>query len=73
MCICINCKFVKICSTYDLIEKQHNLPFTKTSNCIKFIPHYSIINVNIIVDKYTQFDWDVVECLSFIEEPGKWL
>nr|QCI08604.1 hypothetical protein [Spermothamnion repens] len=81
MCICINCRHIAYCSTYIFIKQQHNkkvekkIPiFNEQSN--KFIPSEHIINVSIKV--YSQehpviLDWDLKECLSFIEKPGSWL
>nr|YP_010338434.1 hypothetical protein MW432_pgp197 [Rhodaphanes brevistipitata]UNJ18384.1 hypothetical protein [Rhodaphanes brevistipitata] len=71
MCICINCKYVKNCSTYFLIEKQHRQE-NKDIN-YKFIPQLAIININIIFSSLEKLDWDVIECLSYVEDPGIWL
>lgn len=71
MCICINCKYVKDCSMYNLIEKQHHQTVLLSKTI--FIPYSSIININIINTNPTKLDWDLVECISFIESPGKWL
>jgi len=69
MCICINCKYVKTCSMYQVIEQQH-----KQEMLIKaqFIPNHSIIRINLI-SSTSQVDWDLIECMSFVEYPGKWL
>nr|UNJ16363.1 hypothetical protein [Boldiaceae sp.] len=72
MCICINCKHIYNCSTYYLIEKQHGK--SHLNNYPLFIAHDPIINVNIIINnQQIKIDWDVVNCLSFVEDPGKWL
>ena len=72
MCICVNCYHVTNCSTYYSIEKQHQKQ--KLSINPSFIPQSPIIKVNIIQYKTTtELDWDVVECASFVEAPGKWL
>lgn len=72
MCICVNCRHVHNCTTYELIQKQHNSNINHKSFC--FIPINTLININISnSDSHIQFDWDLVECLSFTEEPGKWL
>ena len=72
MCICINCRHVHNCTTYKIIQKQHK-QYIYQSNKI-FIPSETIINVNIrSYMQSTKFDWDLVECLSFIEKPGQWL
>nr|YP_009369878.1 conserved hypothetical plastid protein [Boldia erythrosiphon]ARO90566.1 conserved hypothetical plastid protein [Boldia erythrosiphon] len=72
MCICINCKHVQNCSTYYLIEGQHEkLHF---NNYPLFIAHVPVININIILqNQQVKFDWDVTNCLSFVEDPEKWL
>nr|QUE28820.1 Ycf34 [Porphyropsis coccinea] len=72
MCICINCYHVNNCSTYFSIEKQHKqLPINSKP---AFVPQSPIINVNILSqDLDISLDWDVVECLSFVEFPGKWM
>nr|YP_010850402.1 hypothetical protein Ycf34 [Lophurella caespitosa]WGH13258.1 hypothetical protein Ycf34 [Lophurella caespitosa] len=73
MCICINCRHIHICKTYEFIDKQHN------NHEIKGILNYfkpinTIITVN-INKKYLNIylDWDLKECSSFIEKPGNWL
>nr|YP_010336975.1 hypothetical protein MW574_pgp107 [Madagascaria erythrocladioides]QUE29008.1 Ycf34 [Madagascaria erythrocladioides]UNJ16560.1 hypothetical protein [Madagascaria erythrocladioides] len=72
MCICINCHHVNNCSTYFSIEKQHQK--THLNLAPEFVPQYPVINVNIIrSDLDLKIDWDVVECMSFVENPGKWL
>jgi len=73
MCICINCKFVSNCSIYSLIEKQHSQINNLNKKDYSFVPHYSVININIIAGTQNQLDWDIIECLSYTEEPGKWL
>lgn len=72
MCICINCRHVHNCTIYKIIQKQHQ---QKTySPEIVFIPSDTIINININQsNNLIKFDWDLVECSSFVEEPGKWL
>lgn len=72
MCICINCRHVHSCSTYQFIQKQHkqdllqNKPF--------FLPVNTLIYININLSLYSsKFDWDLTECLSFIEQPGNWI
>nr|YP_010850996.1 hypothetical protein Ycf34 [Aphanocladia stichidiosa]WGH14050.1 hypothetical protein Ycf34 [Aphanocladia stichidiosa] len=73
MCICINCRHIHRCKTYEFIEKQHK------DNKIKYISNYFIpMNTIIIVNinkKYLNIylDWDLQECSSFIEKPGNWL
>nr|QUE29611.1 Ycf34 [Erythrotrichia foliiformis] len=72
MCICVNCYHVTNCSTYYSIEKQHSKE--KVNPHPNFVPQSPIIKVNIIQEyAKTELDWDVIECTSFVEVPGKWL
>nr|YP_009315722.1 Hypothetical protein ycf34 [Trichogloeopsis pedicellata]SCW24380.1 Hypothetical protein ycf34 [Trichogloeopsis pedicellata] len=71
MCICINCSYVHSCSTYHFIKVQHNENTSKVD--INFYPSNPIIQVNLkTIDENIQIDWDVIECLSFLEDPGQW-
>ena len=71
MCICINCKHIKYCKTYALIESQHNL--TLSYNIYNFTPNNTIIQINLKqYNKMYILDWDLIECLSFVEQPGLW-
>nr|YP_009488574.1 Ycf34 [Grateloupia filicina]AWD77427.1 Ycf34 [Grateloupia filicina] len=72
MCICVNCNHVHICNTYALIKKQHGkFDFHVMP---EFIPTQTIIQINIKNSSHDiNFDWDLRECLSFSEKPGKWL
>lgn len=70
MRICINCKHIFACKTYQSIEKQQT---SKPSNTLStFIPQYTIIRTNLNNGRYNEIDWDIVECLSFVENPGYW-
>lgn len=71
MCICINCHYVDSCITYHAVEKQHQqLNLTETPD---FEPNEPSINVNIRPrEDVIEIEWDVVGCLSFKEEKGKW-
>nr|YP_009313882.1 Hypothetical protein ycf34 [Hommersandiophycus borowitzkae]SCW22136.1 Hypothetical protein ycf34 [Hommersandiophycus borowitzkae] len=72
MCICINCSYVHICSTYQFIKIQHNKETSETDNL--FYPSHPVIHANLTdIETYLRVDWDVVECLSFLEQPGKWV
>lgn len=72
MCICVNCRHFDNCTTYKFITKQHN-GLLKLNNTM-FHPTNTIINAN-INKKHGQvfIDWDLIECLSFVEKPGNWL
>lgn len=73
MCICVNCRHVSSCETYYFISIQHNQ--IKETNTIKFKPSRTLIKVNISnhLGKDIKIDWDLIECTSFVEYPGKWL
>lgn len=79
MCICVNCRHINNCKTYHFIQLQHklNLKETHKIECSKnFIPINTIVQINIYNKRNTKkiiFDWDLVECLSFVEKPGFWL
>nr|QCI09136.1 hypothetical protein [Inkyuleea mariana] len=72
MCICINCRHANNCNTYYFIKQQHyNYRLKKNTN---FIPINTLIKINIIhFMNESKFDWDLIECLSFVEKPGNWL
>jgi hypothetical protein len=71
MCICINCQYVDRCSTYHAVEHQHQQPhLTQTPT---FEATEPTINVNIRQDgEIIEMEWDVVGCLSFTQEIGRW-
>ena len=71
MCICINCNYVDRCLTYHAVEHQHQqLHLTESPD---FEPTEPEINVNIRhQDDVIEMEWDVVGCLSFVRETGKW-
>nr|YP_009391615.1 hypothetical protein [Laurenciella marilzae]ARW59759.1 hypothetical protein [Laurenciella marilzae] len=72
MCICINCRHIHNCNTYYFIKKQHNKSLIDEK--MSFNPTSTIINVNINKKKQLVFiDWDLIECLSFVEKPGNWI
>jgi len=72
MCICLNCQYLNVCKQYNFIEKNHCEP-NINKNPI-FLPSQTIININFFyIDEFIQIEWDVVECLSFKEKPGKWV
>ncbi len=71
MCICIDCQFVDRCVTYHAVETQHQQPHLTEHP--DFTPKSPSINVNIRVEgEDILLEWDVVGCLSFQEERGKW-
>nr|YP_009511019.1 hypothetical protein [Hydropuntia rangiferina]AXI96692.1 hypothetical protein [Hydropuntia rangiferina]UAD87375.1 hypothetical protein [Hydropuntia rangiferina] len=72
MCICVNCRHVHSCLTYYLIQKQHKKQYSIKINNNFFIPQKTLININ-YCNLYMTFDWDLIECLSFIETPGNWI
>lgn len=71
MCICINCSHITECSTYHLVESKHNQLHLNLAP--SFSPEYPVIHINIYSNGYlNQVDWDLVECLSFVEKPNNW-
>jgi hypothetical protein len=73
MCICLNCKYLNVCQQYFLIENYHKELNININP--QFIPTQSIININLFLSKNSNIDleWDIIECLSFKEKPGKWI
>ena len=72
MCICINCRHINTCKTYEFIEKQHQV-HNKKNYSIIFYPLDTVIAVNI--NNYKEkiiLDWDLKECSSFTEKPNNW-
>nr|WDA98874.1 Ycf34 [Sciadococcus taiwanensis] len=72
MCICVNCEHVNNCKMYLQVETQHNQVHLNTNPC--FTPRATVIRVN-LREQYKGYfiDWDITECLSFTESPGKWI
>ena len=76
MCICVNCHFVDNCQTYHEVEAQHQQPHLCENP--GFEPQEPTINVNIRTTPSEtdmgeiEMEWDVVGCLSFLRETGKW-
>ncbi len=71
MCICINCQYVDSCVTYHAVEGQHEQPHL--TEIPSFEPNEPTINVNIRNQgDVIEMEWDVVGCLSFKEEMGRW-
>jgi hypothetical protein len=74
MCICINCLYVHKCATYEIVTTQHIGVNNKGRLKKLFSPCNPIIHVNFIyTSEHTKSDWDIVECSSFMEEPGNWI
>ncbi len=71
MCVCIHCHYVDRCLTYHAVETQHEQQhLTERPD---FEPVEPSINVNIREQSdFIEVEWDVVGCLSFSEEKGKW-
>jgi hypothetical protein len=71
MCICIHCHYVDRCTTYHAVEHQHQQPHL--TELPTFEAAEPTINVNIRNQgNEIEMEWDVVGCLSFAEEKGKW-
>ncbi len=69
MCICVHCHYVDRCITYHAVEEQHQQPHLTLEP--DFDPVSPEINVNIRKGG-TEMEWDVVGCVSFLEERNKW-
>lgn len=71
MCICVNCFYVDRCTTYHAVEEQHQQQhLTETPD---FEATEPTINVNIRPrEDVIEMEWDVVGCLSFKRQTGKW-
>lgn len=69
MCICINCLHITTCSTYQIIARQHKVKMQVQET--SFYPQGSMIHVNFY--HTSKVDWDIIECLSFIDAPGQWI
>nr|QVY58442.1 hypothetical protein [Kappaphycus striatus] len=73
MCVCINCQHVHDCIIYKIIQQQHNQQ-SSVQHILFFIPFQPLIEVNIYnTSNNIRTEWDLVECLSFVEQPGYWL
>nr|QCI04315.1 hypothetical protein [Anotrichium furcellatum] len=75
MCICINCRHINKCTTYTEIKKRHNVNNKNIVIEDIFLPYHNTIQVNIQFkqkERYIYLDWDLTECLSFVEQPGSW-
>nr|QWK42107.1 hypothetical protein [Pseudochorda nagaii] len=73
MCICLNCERINNCEIYSIIEQKHNEKRKRVENI--FFPQSPILLcINFFSKKKNYlFEWDVNECLSYQEKPGKWL
>nr|YP_009315315.1 Hypothetical protein ycf34 [Yamadaella caenomyce]SCW23770.1 Hypothetical protein ycf34 [Yamadaella caenomyce] len=71
MCICINCMYVRKCATYEFIKARYETSPSKNDRLFK--PDGSVVQINFTITlESIQLDWDVTECLSFVDEPGAW-
>ena len=73
MCICLNCRRLYECTIYFLIEEKHQEPHFAIHRP-SYKPASPIVEINQLTKKSkVNLEWDLVECLSFEEEPGNWL
>lgn len=83
MCICINCQFYKQCWIKGGLSKIPKI-YTKTSLKLDFyntqeLKHKLIGNqllLKIFLNVFTkkqEYEFDVIECEGFCEQPGAWL
>ena len=64
--------YVNKCLTYQKIMMQHSSNIIKPE--VLFNPSQPIICVNIYYNNESmEIDWDVIECLSFLDSPGRWI
>nr|YP_010152879.1 conserved hypothetical plastid protein [Olisthodiscus luteus]QQW50540.1 conserved hypothetical plastid protein [Olisthodiscus luteus] len=74
MCVCINCFYLTFCSRYYLFEK-----IGLEANTAKYPFFYPfLVNVVFHIKMKNQsissitLEWDIIECLSFVDKPGLW-
>ncbi len=71
MCICINCEYVDRCTTYHAVEEQHQQAHLTTSPNFEATEPQINVNIRTHAD-CVEMEWDVVGCLSFAQNMGKW-
>nr|YP_009297260.1 hypothetical protein Psor_128 [Porphyridium sordidum]AOM66603.1 hypothetical protein Psor_128 [Porphyridium sordidum] len=65
---------IRECIKYYFVDKEHCGVEKDKNKSFSFTPRSSIVNANIYKqEEQLDIDWDVIECLSFIEKPGIWL
>lgn len=83
MCICINCEFYNLCWINKGLNKIPKV-YTNTSLKINLLTrtkfkYYSSQNslfLKVFLNVFTkkqEYEFDVVECEGFCEQPGMWL
>lgn len=82
MCICINCEFYNLCwikkglnkipKVYTNSTLKINLNRTKFSSSQLSTSLFLKVFLNVFTKKY-EYEFDVVECEGFCEQPGIWL
>ena len=78
MCICINCEFYKKCwikKGLNKLPRVHTTTLIKLNNKGKnFISHSVFLKILLNVFKKKQeYEFDVIECEGFCENPGQWI
>nr|YP_010338069.1 hypothetical protein MW556_pgp153 [Erythrolobus coxiae]UNJ17654.1 hypothetical protein [Erythrolobus coxiae] len=72
MCICINCIHIQACNKILIKSNENKNVKIKKEYC--FNPISPVIDVKLYNHaKLIKIEWDLVECLSFVELPGQWL
>ena len=82
MCICINCEFYQQCwikKGLNKLPRVHTLTPIKVTNELNnksknFM--YNNIFLKILLNVFTkkqEYEFDVIECEGFCENPGKWI
>jgi len=72
MCICINCHYVDRCTTYHAVEELHQQRHLTESPDFEAMEPEINANIRALEDGIEQ-EYDVVGCMSFKEEMGKWV
>ena len=71
MCICINCEYVDRCTTYHAVEEQHQQAHLTPAPDFEATQPSINVNIRTLADG-VEMEWDVVGCLSFSQDRGKW-
>ncbi|MGL4500893.1 MAG: Ycf34 family protein [Planktothrix sp.] len=72
MCICVNCYYVDDCTTYHAVETQHQERHLTENPTFEATEPTINVNIRTPNNQDIEIEWDVVGCLSFTAENGKW-
>ena len=73
MCICINCFFYSDCNLNKKLENYTSNKKYYSYSPIKTKLILNIFNKDLKNDIFSSFEYDVIECESFIEKPYHWI